>query len=744
MGGVNWKKEEIDFLIKNYPDKDQDFILKNLKGRKWKAIRLKAHFIGLHRNSEMAGQLRAKTNLKKYGVENPFQSEKIKEKIKETNLEKYGVENPQQLKEIKEKTMLTNLEKYGAAHTFQSEEIKEKIKETILERYGVEYAMESKQVQETMKQNNLKKYGVTSIAKLPSVKEKIKETCLEKYGAEHALQNKEVYSTLKKTNLVKYGVENVFQNETIKEKIKDTNKERYGVENPQQSKEIKEKTEQTNLKRYGVLHTFQSEEIKEKIKEANLEKYGCSNPMHSKLIKNKNIKKYGFPYLSNSPEANKKRRETNLKRYGVEIPSQSSEVQKKITMSKKENNSFHISKPEEEIYLLLKKIFSNLTIKRNYSEDERYPHACDFYIQELDFFIEYQGTWSHGDEPYNGENLPKDWVSKQEKSKYYKNAIEIYTKRDPAKREDASKNNLNYLELWNSDYLKGSDYLSMLILKQGLPLSYEVEVLNKEFEGIKNKPGNFLSNSYQNKIAEHFQPHFYKKERKLWNYPQVREDLIQNREFYKNKDYFDLTIKQCLQGFKISGIHRGFSFFSPLWIKGFIEKYNIQSIYDPCMGWGQRLLGAENIRYIGNDSNKETYNGNKKIAEHFKLKDKYFYNCQAEDFIPKEEYDAVFTCPPYFNTERYDNENTSTSKFLDYFSWLNTWWRKVVLNSIKNNPKYFAFVISNKYKKDMSKICIQEGLTFIEEIQIGSNHLDHFQKKFKISKKGEFLLVFKK
>jgi hypothetical protein len=47
---------------------------------------------------------RKKTNLEKYGVENPFQSEEIKGKIKNANLEKYGVENPQQNKNIKEKT----------------------------------------------------------------------------------------------------------------------------------------------------------------------------------------------------------------------------------------------------------------------------------------------------------------------------------------------------------------------------------------------------------------------------------------------------------------------------------------------------------------------------------------------------------------------------------------------------------------------------------------------------------------
>ena len=45
---------------------------------------------------------------KKYGVENPFQSEEIKEKIKKTNLEKYGVENPSYSIDIVEKIKMLN------------------------------------------------------------------------------------------------------------------------------------------------------------------------------------------------------------------------------------------------------------------------------------------------------------------------------------------------------------------------------------------------------------------------------------------------------------------------------------------------------------------------------------------------------------------------------------------------------------------------------------------------------------
>lgn len=55
----------------------------------------------------------AKTNLEKYGSENPFGSEIIKERIVESNLKKYGVPYSQQSPIVRAKTEATCLEKYG-------------------------------------------------------------------------------------------------------------------------------------------------------------------------------------------------------------------------------------------------------------------------------------------------------------------------------------------------------------------------------------------------------------------------------------------------------------------------------------------------------------------------------------------------------------------------------------------------------------------------------------------------------
>lgn len=120
--------------------------------------------------------------------------------------------------------------------------------------------------------------------------------------------------------------------------------------------------------------------------------------------------------------------------------------------TKRKNNSFNISKPEEAIYQLLNNKFFN-QIKRQYMSD-KYPFACDFYIPKLDLYIEYQGLWTHGGEPYNPNNIKhqeklEKW--KNSNSDFYNNAINVWTISDPLKRETAKKNNLNWIEFFTMD-----------------------------------------------------------------------------------------------------------------------------------------------------------------------------------------------------------------------------------------------------------------------------------------------------
>ena len=669
-----------------------------------------------------------KTVQKKYGVSNVAKLPWVKEKQTQTCLKKFQSKSPLENEEIKNKIKKTNLKRYGVSNPIYSEEIKNKIKKTNLERYHVEYPLESKKIQKKTQNSFIKKYGAIGAFSSEQLSAKIKKTMIKRYGCEYPLQSDILKEKFKETNMNRFGYDHPTKSNLIKEKTKQTNLKKYGVENPQHFSPFKEASKKTCLKKYGVNYVFQSEEVKDKIRKTFLKRYGVEYPRQSKEIQDKII-------------------QTSLKRYGVKYPAQSKEIQDKIHQTKLDNGTYGTSKIEDDLYFLIWSLLEQLLekdIERQYNEDPRYPFACDFYIAKNDCFIELQGYWSHGKEPYTPDKEFLDnWKKKAEISEHYKNALKVYTESDPLKRIYASQYCLNYLEIWMSDIELGPDWLTFLLLKQGLPLSYSERTLQKEYKRITKLPGDFSKNPYQNKIIEHFQPHFYRKERELWNNPIIRERLVANREKYKVKDKFKISIKQYLQGFKISGIHIGYSFFSPFWIKAFIEKYNIKSIYDPCMGWGHRLLGAKNITYIGNDICLETYQGNKAIAEYFKMQNKYFYNNPAEDFIPKEYFDAVFTCPPYFDTELYDGDETSTLKYPTYKSWLNVWWRKIICNCLKKNPHYFSFVVNNRYKEDMKSICIQEKLIFLEEIPVGHNSLNHFQRTRKTFTKGENLLIFK-
>jgi hypothetical protein len=88
--------------------------------------------------------------------------ESVREKIKKTNLERYGVDNPNKLESVKEKIKETNLKRYGVVSNLKLESVKEKIKETNLKRYGTEYPSQSEYIKQKVLTNNLKKWSSVS------------------------------------------------------------------------------------------------------------------------------------------------------------------------------------------------------------------------------------------------------------------------------------------------------------------------------------------------------------------------------------------------------------------------------------------------------------------------------------------------------------------------------------------------------------------------------------------------------
>lgn len=214
-----------------------------------------------------------------------------------------------------------------------------------------------------------------------------------------------------------------------------TNFIKYGTKTPLTNKECIKKSEQTSLIKYGVKKAADAPAIRavagKHIKESRIK----NHTTNKELMANQSVYKDGLTRKEYFLKTRRKTLCTNHK-------------------------TGKMTKDETLIYKLLKAKYNKSLYQ--YMSDE-YPFLCDFYIPELNLYIEYQGYWSHGKNykkilgPYDQTNeehqkLLKMWKSKiKTENSSYIEAINTWTIRDPLKREIARKNKLNWIEFWNID-----------------------------------------------------------------------------------------------------------------------------------------------------------------------------------------------------------------------------------------------------------------------------------------------------
>ena len=200
------------------------------------------------------------TNIKKFGVENPSQSEEIKKKKKETCLINHGVENPSQSEEIQQKKKDTCQKRYNKDYYQQTNEYKEKFKQSCLNNLGVKHPSQSEEIQQKKKQNYIINHGVENPMQLKEIQDKHKQSCLNNLGVENPSQSENVKEKRNQTNLEKFGVKYLFQSKEIKEKSEETKIKKYNNKNYNNRK----KAEQTSYERYKVKNYAQTDEYKER------------------------------------------------------------------------------------------------------------------------------------------------------------------------------------------------------------------------------------------------------------------------------------------------------------------------------------------------------------------------------------------------------------------------------------------------------------------------------------------------
>lgn len=159
---------------------------------------------------------------------------------------------------------------------------------------------------------------------------------------------------------------------------------------------------------------------------------------------------------------------------------------------------------------------------------------------------------------------------------------------------------------------------------------------------------------------------------------------------------------------------------------------NKGNVYDPCGGWGGRMFGflaSDCKSYTCCEPSTKSFEGLKHLADDFSYVDKdvTILNECAEDYVPKKNsMDMCFTSPPYFDTERYSDENTqSYKKYPKYDEWLDGFLTKMIENChycLKDDGYFLLNIASVANAKtledDAVKIAEEKGFVLVDTLKL--------------------------
>lgn len=218
--------------------------------------------------------------------------------------------------------------------------------------------------------------------------------------------------------------------------------------------------------------------------------------------------------------------------------------------------------------------------------------------------------------------------------------------------------------------------------------------------------------------------------------------LYANREKYLGKSPDELTDMEIIRGLTIAGFVRGYTVFDNTLMCKVLDECSIKSVYDPCAGWGERMLtcAAHGVEYMGVDVNEALAPGYAAMIEDMGLQNCSFTVGDAAIVAPAKV-DAVITCPPYGSTEIYSEDGAENLSDEDFIRW----WRQVVGRVSGRGIEWFCFQINQRWLELMSEQVEDFGYQLMKRYDAPVKS-SHFNRRGGASTKREFesMLVFHK
>ena len=192
-----------------------------------------------------------------------------------------------------------------------------------------------------------------------------------------------------------------------------------------------------------------------------------------------------------------------------------------------------------------------------------------------------------------------------------------------------------------------------------------------------------------------------------------------NTKFHENR---------LRQSIKIYTGTQSVSNFRPTAAKCIYENYGGDGVtWDMSCGWGGRLLGAFSSnrikKYIGTEPSSKTFDGLLKLRDDFSYMNTEveLHKLGSEVFRPKEKVDLCFTSPPYFNTEKYSDEDTqSYVKYPEEQKWIDGFLFQTIENcyeSLKKNGYLLMNIANTSSGKNIENatLDISKGFGLVHE-----------------------------
>ena len=316
-------------------------------------------------------------------------------------------------------------------------------------------------------------------------------------------------------------------------------------------------------------------------------------------------------------------------------------------------------------------------------------------------------------------------------------------------QEQAAKDGINYLAFWSSQ-----GYDLDLWFACGCPDGCDWERDYSWLPRTVPKWGDDVKFTGSTRsfrmVARKYQfPVFYKRELDMWYGNAVYKEmmafsyLFYNRWKYLGKLPHELSGLELMNGFTISGMLRGYTGFDALLMNQILEQYGIQSVYDPCAGWGERMLCCfwHGVSYLGVDVNEALAPGYEQMMSDLGIQEQSIQFADSACVPLSGKVDAVITCPPCGKSEIYSSEgaeNMSEDSLLE-------WWQQVVENSLNLDPTYFCVQLNQKWCTKMIPIIESCGFSLAEKLdmRVKSSHMTRRGGK-NLKKEYESMVVLRR